>query len=415
MENAEAATETRAAAGGARFLRVWGASTMSTLADGLFLIAVPLVALRITTSPALIAGIRVAQTLPWFVFGLFVGVLVDRSDRRRVMVSAELLRGVALLGLGVAAWAGQLHLGLLYGGAFLVGVAEILADTSAQAMVPMVVEPDRLRRANGRIYATQMVMNDFLGAPLGALLVGVGAVAAFVSPAALYLCAGGLLFTMAGQYRVTPVNATRTSVMTDIKEGLRELWGEATLRRLAVFSSVANLANSAFFAVFVVFAVGARSTMHLSAFQFSLLLTAAAVGAVTGSTAADRLGSRMAPRTVLTVAVLALALCFGTPFLIAQPVVVGAALVVSGFSMALASVTNVSMRQEIVPSRLMGRISAGVRLLSFGMQPIGAVLGGLVATLTSPRTLFGVLAGGVLLLVPLTLKIRPIVRKASDT
>ncbi|TDC85042.1 MFS transporter [Micromonospora sp. KC606] len=378
---------------------------MTNLADGLFLMAVPLIAVTVTSSPALIAGLRVAQTLPWFLFGLFVGVLVDRVDRRRLMLAAETLRGVALLGIAVTAAVTGLNLPLLYVAALLVGVAETVSETAAHALVPMVVEPERLPRANGRLFGTQMVMNDFVGAPVGALLVAAGTVVAVFAPAGLYLAAAGVLLTVRGRYAV--VRTTRTSVLADVREGIGTLVRNRTIARLTVYAVVTNLVNTAFFAVFVVFAVGSGSALGLSGFGYSVLIIVAAVGAVSGAAAAGRLAERVPPRHLLTGAVLALAICFVTPFAVPNAVAVGAALLLSGFATAVSAVVNTSLRQSLVPSRLLGRVSAGFRFLAFGARPVGALAGGIVAQALTPGRLFAVLAVVVLSLVPLTIRLRP--------
>src|SRR5262249_2663662 len=150
------------------------------------------------------------------------------------------------------------------------------------------------------------------------------AVAAFATPAGLYLGATAILLSLPGRYRVP--RPTGSTVRHDIREGLRELWRQGTVRRLAAVSSASDRAHAAFFAVLVVFAVGPASAMHLSGLGFSLILTAAAVGAVSGSAAADRLGARLPPRTILTAAVLGLGLCFGAPAVVANPFVVAGTL-----------------------------------------------------------------------------------------
>ncbi|HEY0636147.1 MAG TPA: MFS transporter [Pseudonocardiaceae bacterium] len=386
------------------FRRLWTATTLSGLGDGLYLMVLPLIALTLTTDPALVAGVRVAQTAAGLAFGLFVGVLVDRFDRRRLVVGAEVLRGGAVLALAAAAAFDALSLPLVFAAAFVVGTAETVVDTAQQAMVPMVVEPDGLRRANGRIYGAQTVTNDFVGAPLGALLFAVAAVVGLAVPGGLYLAAAVVLLGLAGRYRV-PRPDTTTTVRRDIREGLAVLWRQTALRRLAVYGAVAGGINMAFFAVFIVFAVGDASAMRLSPFGYSLLITAAAAGAVLGATLADRISRRLSPPVVLTAVVVALGLCFGTPALTPNPYVIGLALAGCGFIAAVGGVVSVSLRQALTPPHLIGRVGAGSRLLALAARPLGALAGGLVAAATSPRTLFVVLAVAILLIVPVTARI----------
>jgi MFS family permease len=395
----ESSPHPAAARPAAGFARLWTSSACSDLADGLYLMLLPLVALELTRSPSLIAGIRVAQTAAGLLTGLPAGAVVDRLDRRRTMMAAELLRGGAMLALALCAALGGLTMPLLYAAAFAVGTAESINDTAAQAMVPMVVPRDRLHRANGRIYGTQTVMNDFVGAPLGAALFALGVTAALFTPAGLYFAACLALIPLTGRF--TPRRVDRNPLRTDIRQGLAALWQDTVLRRLAVFQALAQLANMAFFAVFVVFAVGSASTLHLTKFGYSLLLTAAAVGAVSGSLASDRVVARCSGRVVLLAMAASLAVCFGVPALFAVPAAVAGGLVVSGFLTATGGIYIRTLRQAQVPEHMLGRVAAGSRVLSLAARPIGALLGGLTAQYTSPQTLFTTLALLMLTTLPL--------------
>ncbi|MFD6073636.1 MFS transporter [Amycolatopsis lurida] len=386
------------------FARLWASTTLSALADGLYLIVLPLIALQVTDSPLAIAGIRVAQTGAGFLLGLFVGVLVDRYDRRQLMLYSEAGRGLMMLAVAGAAVFGLLNVPLLFVVAFVVGLAETTTDTSAQALVPMVADRGRLRKANGRIQGAQTVMNDFVGAPLGAALVGLTLVGALAAPALLYLAAAIALLALSGKFAVGRVE--KTSVLHDLKLGIVTLWRETTLRRLALYSAVCNFMNMAFFAVFIVFAVGASSEMGLSSFGYSLLLTAAAAGAVSGALLADRITHLVSSRVVLITSVLALGICFGVPLITVHPILVGGALVISGFFTSVSAVASTSLRQLLSPMNLLGRLSAGSRLLTLAARPLGAAAGGAIAQASSPRGLFAVVAVGVLLALPLAWRVR---------
>lgn len=381
------------------FARLWVSNACSSLADGLYLMLLPLVALGLTHSPSQIAGVRVAQTAAGFLTGLPAGAIVDRFDRRRLMMAAELLRGAAVVALAVCSTFGGLNLPLLYAAAFAVGTAEAVSQTAAQAMVPMAVTKDRLRKANGRIYGMQTLMNDFVGAPLGAALFGLGISIALYAPASLYFAASLALVRLAGDYAV--VRQSRTSVAEDVRAGIGVLWRDPVLRRPALFQALAQLANSAFFAVFVIFAVGAVSTLHLSKFHYSLLLTAAATGAVSGSIASDRLVGRLPGGVLLVAMSVGLAVCFGVPALFPRAVAVAGALVVSGFLTAIGGIFLTTLRQSQAPPHMLGRVAAGTRMLSLAARPVGALLGGLVAQYTSARTLFVALAIVMLAAMPL--------------
>ena len=276
---------------GRNFQRLWSATALSNLADGMFQVALPLLALRITRSPAEIAGVLLAARLPWLVFALHAGALADRLDRRRTMVNADLARAVLVGLLAVIVVDEAERLWILYLVAFALGVGETLFDTAAQSVLPTVVPGDDLSRANGRLMAAEVTMNRFVGPPLGGLLVGVAMALAFVSSAAFYLFGALALALLTGRFVSRSADAPRSRIRTDIVEGLRYLWHHRLLRTLAFMVAVMNLSIMATLAVLPVYAV-TPGPMGLSGFTFGLLLAAGAVGALLGAFAVPRLQIR---------------------------------------------------------------------------------------------------------------------------
>ena len=153
-----------------RFARLWLAVGTSNLADGMNLAAAPLLATSLTRDPALVAGLSVAQRLPWFLFSVLTGAVADRIDRRRALTIANLIRATSLGLLGLAVILGWTSLWLLYALFFFIGVAETLFDNASFAILPSMVEQDDLEKANGRLFATETVANEFLGPPVGGFL-----------------------------------------------------------------------------------------------------------------------------------------------------------------------------------------------------------------------------------------------------
>ncbi|WP_434992255.1 MFS transporter [Arthrobacter sp. Ld5] len=384
---------------GASYWKLWASSGLSNLADGVFKIALPLLAIELTQSPVLIAGLSVAATLPWLLFALTAGALADRSDRRRLMVWANLGRAVLpalLVGAIVLEWG---SLWALYVVALMVGVAETLYDTSAQSIIPQLVRRDQLSRANGRLYGVELVTNQFIGPPLGGLLVALGVVAAFAMPAALWLAAAGGLLLVRGSFRTEREHTT--TLRFDIGEGLRFLRGHRILRTLAVMTGVFNFASSAAFAVLVLFAVGPASPMGLTATGFGLLLTTSALGSLVGSFIAERVEARLGRAASLTLAILGVALTVGAPALTDNPYVLGPVFFLGGMLVVLWNVITVSLRQRITPNRLLGRVNSVYRLLAWGTMPLGAAAGGLLAQGLGLQPMFAIM--GILTLTLLAL------------
>ena len=378
------------------FWRLLSASGLSNLADGILAVALPLVAIRLTRSPVAIAGLSVVASLPWLVFSLVAGALVDRIDRRRVLVSANLLRGVTALALTALVATGRADLTLLYVAAFALGMAETMADTASQTVLPSLVGPQRLTRANSRLFAVELGAHQFIGPPLGGLLVAVGAAVALGSPAVLWIGAGLLLLRVP-----IPRHAARTSASTlreDIAEGLRFLAGHRVLRRLALMVGGFNFASAAAGAILVLHAVGEGSSLGLSEPAFGLLLTATAVGSLLGSVVAERLELRLGRVRLLALTVPGSALLVIAPGLTDDVLLVGLAFLLGGLAMVVWNVVTVSLRQRITPDHLLGRLNSAYRLLAWGSRPLGALTGGLIAAVAGLRSVFLAMGVAALLL-----------------
>jgi MFS family permease len=370
---------------GANYQRLWTASGFSNLADGVFQVSLPLLALRLTRSPAAVAGVALAARLPWLLFALHAGALADRLDRKRTMVNVDIARVVLIGGLGMVVALEHEQLWLLYVIAFLLGIGETLFDTAAQSVMPVIVEPDELSRANGRLYAVEMIMNQFVGPPLGGILAGVAIAAAFLGSAGAYALAAVALVAMVGHFRPER-SGPPTRLRTDIAEGVRYLTRHRLLRTLAFMVGVMNLSSTAAFAVFPLFAVD-PGPMGLSEAGFGILLTTMAVGSLAGTWIAPRLERRWGRARTLLVTVIGSAAFTAAP-LLTEPVLVALGFVVAGMTIIAWNIITVSLRQRIVPDALMGRVNATYRLLAWGTMPIGAALGGVIAEVFGVQSVF---------------------------
>ena len=376
------------------FWRLWGSSAASNLADGLFLIALPLLAVRLTDSPILIAGLALVGRLPWLVFVLVAGALADRLDRRLTMRNVEIFR-VGLLGVLTAlAVVDGLSLPILYVAAFVLGVGETLFDTAAQSILPSIVDKDQLAKANGRLYAVELVMNQFVGPPLGGVLIGISVPLVLGGSVIGYSLGAVGLTLLTGAFKPQRTGPP-TRLTADIAEGLRYLWRHRVLRTLAIMVGGANLAGTATQAVFVLYAVS-PGPMGLSEPAFGVLLTTFAVGSLIGSFVAAPMEARFGRVPVLFASVVVVAIGFAAPAFTTSAFVIGPLYVLSGLFIVVWNVITVSLRQRIVPDQLLGRVNAGYRLFAWGTQPIGALLGGIVGELLGLQAVF-LIAGGLAL------------------
>lgn len=385
---------------GKAFPTLVGSSGLSNLADGVYKVALPLVAIHFTRSPALVAGLELARTLPWLVGALQVGALVDRLDRRRTMVWSNAARAgfVAVPAVGLAV--GQGSIWLLYVAAAAVGICEVFYDTAAQSIIPSIVPRSRLDRANGRLYAVELGAQQFAGPPLAGFLVAAALAMSFTVPAALWLLAIGALLMLRGSFR-PPTDGRRTTLRSDIRQGLSFVHGQPVLRTMAVMVGIGNLATSATGAVLVLFAVGAGSAMGLTEPQFGLLSAVIAVGGLVGGIVAERVQRRLGRARTLTLSLVGIITFVAAPALTAQVAIIAAVFFAGGVALMLWNITTVSFRQRITPDHLLGRVNSTYRLLAWGTMPLGAVLGGAIGEWFGVRSVYavmGLLAVSVLVL-----------------
>ncbi|UJW29436.1 MFS transporter [Saccharothrix sp. AJ9571] len=383
---------------GGAYWRLWISSALSNLADGVFKVGLPLVAVGLTRSPALIAGLTLAVTLPWLLFALPAGALADRLDRRRAMIGANVARAVLLAALALTVSLDIGSIWVLYVIAFAVGTTETIYDTCAQSILPQLVGREQLPRANGRLFAAELTANEFAGPPLAGFLVAAGAFAAFATPAGLWVAAIGALLLVRGSFRLP--RERPATLRADIAEGLRFVLRDPVLRMIAVMVGVFNFADKAVFAVLVLYAVGPGSAMGLSEQAFGFLLTAIAAGGLVGSLAAEWAERVLGRRWALGLGYTASALMLGFPAVTTNPFLIGAAFLLGGIGVMVGNVVLVSLRQQLAPARLLGRVNSVHRLLSWGTMPLGAAAGGLLAQWLGLPATFAVMGVLPLLLLP---------------
>jgi MFS family permease len=383
---------------GRNFAKAMVASGFANLADGVLWVALPLLAVQLTRSPILIAGITVAARLPWLLAPV-AGAFADRLDRRQSMVRVNLVRFVLLGGLAVAVAVDVATLPMLYAVAVLLGMGETLFDTSAQSLLPAVVGRDDLTRANSRLFAVELVANEFIGPPLGGLLAAASLALALGVPAAAYLVGAGGLALLVGSFRaVGAAPAGSTRLRDDIAEGTRFVWHHPVLRPLAIMLGLQNMAFSAAFSVFVLFAV-APGPMGLSKAGYGILTATIGLGSLFGSWLAAPVERRLGRVRTLVLSVVVNAAGLVVPVVTALAVPVGASWLVTGAAIVLWNVITVSLRQRITPDRLLGRMNATYRLVGWGTMPLGAAAGGALAEVLGLRGAF--LAAAVVTLATL--------------
>lgn len=416
------------------FAKLWTSSTISNLGDGIDSAAIPLLAESITRNPLAFSGVAIASRLPWLLLSLPAGAIADRTDRRRLMVQCNIARFALMSLLSVLVLGGLDSILVLAATAFGLGSLEVLFDNASKTITPDVVESDRLEWANGRLFAGEIISNQFLGPPIGALLFGIIAALPMAFDAATFLVSAILLATLSGHFgpRRRPKDGPedhkdakpshvdlssqsnrRGRMLAEIREGLSWVWERRLFRVLALLLVVLNGATAMGYAILALYVVGDDSVVGLSQSGYGWILVTMAAGALLGSLTAERvvarIGRSMAVATALTAAGVGLLVLAAT----SSVWVVSGVLFFIGLTALLWNVVTVSLRQALAPPELLGRVNSAFRFLGWGVLPLAALAGGALGSTFGLRSPW--LVGGILLIgaaVPGTVALR---RAGIDT
>ncbi len=396
---------------GPGYRRLFSAATISNLGDGVGAIAYPWLASGLTRSPLLIAAVGIGQTLPWLVFSLPAGVLTDRKDRRKLMtvanagraaVAATLATAVVLRGANLPApdqvadlvesdevITDPVLFGLMLVAIVLLGIGEVIYDNTAQTIMPSVVSQANLEKANGRLWSAEQAANEFIGQPLGTLLLALAFAAPFYFDAASFAISAVLIWSMrpfikrrAKQPGAADPSKASTSWLDELKEGFAWLWNHRFFRTLAIVLGLLNLSMiMAVGSTYVLFAqevLGADTPL-----KFTILMSAGAAGSIVGGWLADRVTKRTGDGTILIVVLFGSAVLFALVGVSSNWIVVWVLMALSMMLGIMWNVVTVALRQSVIPDELLGRVNSVYRFFAWGMMPIGTFLGGAIASVAT--------------------------------
>ncbi len=388
---------------GASYWKLWSATGISNLGDGITSIAYPWLASAVTRSPLLIALSAVVSRLPWLIFTLHAGVITDRFNRKHIIVAMDSLRGVLTIAVGLFVYLERdslpslneltsltnlqtnytLYTVILIT-AFLFGLAEVLRDNSAQTLMPAVVEDKDLEKANGRMWSAESLTNSFIGPPIGSFIIAIAIFLPFFIDAATFFFAAALIASMkptvksfSPEAKTGPIN-----FKAEIKEGFTWLWSHTLLRPMAIILGLLNGIASLTGAVFILFA---QEVLQTTVFIFAILGTAGAVGGIAGGILGPKVSEKIGSGRSLALALFVMPLSTLLIGLTSQWYIVWVLVVVETFTAVLWNVVTVSLRQSLIPTNLLGRVNSVYRFFAWGTIPIGTLLGGgLVSILEAP-------------------------------
>jgi MFS family permease len=383
-DRAEGARSLNAGPLGAAFWRMWSAASISSTGDGLVLVAFPLLAVSLTTDPLLIASVAIAGRLPAFLLALPAGALADRMDRRRLAVLVSVARALALGIFAVAAGTGSDSLPLIYATIFVLGAGEVTFDAATQASLPRLVGHRALPRANGYLLTAEVSGEGFVGPAVGGFALSAGRFIPFAGDAVSFLVSAVLVRTSLPR---SELRAQPPPLWAEVGVGLRWFLRQPVLRLLALVIASLAFGQAMVMAELVLF--GTRN-LHLTHTAYGVFLAVTASGNIFGGLVTGRAHARWGTSTCL----IAAAVVSGAAFLglaLSDSVVTAAACL---FTEALVVPTGnsvvVSMRQRMTPDHLLGRVGAAFRMVMFGLYPLGALAGGILAQQLGVKTAFAV-------------------------
>jgi MFS family permease len=339
-------------------------------------------------------------SLPWLIISLPGGVLIDRFPRRKIIVLTDVFRGLITVAVAIVIWANQnsihvvksvtkltvvnTHL-LLYCvmlvATFLLESAAVIGNSASQTFIPMIVDKEELERANGRLWTVESLTSSFMGPPLASLLLGFSVFAPLAFDGASFFFSAGLIGAIS-RIMIKPQKKSEKepNFRAELKEGLTWLWRHDFLRPLAMILGSLNFVGAIYNAVFILFA---QEDLHTTVFTFGLLMTGVALGGTLGGLLSAKIIKKCGRSLILTLTILGMPVTFiATAFSTRWEIV----WFFSGLEMFFAilwNVVTVSMRQEIIPDHLLGRVNSVYRFFALGTQPIGALVGGLTVTFCS--------------------------------
>lgn len=378
------------------FGALWTSQATSNTADGILAAAAPLLVASLTRDPLAVAGMTVVQFLPWLLFTLPAGALTDRMDRRRILIAGNLLRAAGFAVLAAALALGWQSIWLLYAAVFIAGTAETLVDNAALTVPPRLVPRSHLERANGRLFATQSVVNTFVGPPVGSYLIAVAATLAFFTSAGLFALAGLAALLLPPLLPTSRQQAssqdTPGSVLSDIKAGWTHFWQHGLLRRVALISAAINFFGTATGAILVLLATGPLGVPEA---LYGLFIAVPAAGAILGSLIAERVIPRIGGGPVTWAAALLPAASYAVLGLSTNMILALSGMFLAAIATACNQIVVSTLRQAAVPDPLLGRVTAAYRLVVLGVVPFGALTGGILGSAFGVQYAFVAAAAGL--------------------
>ena len=366
---------------GPAFNRLFSASVISNLADGLLAIAAPLLAITLTKDPVLISMMSALVMLPWLLFAIPIGLIVDRVDKRLLITYTNSLRFIISGLLALAISTDFITIYWLFLAAFLIGICEVASDTAAQSLIPVILEKKHYEHANSRISTAETVIQNFIGAPLSGFLYAIAIVLPFALNSLGFLVAAIFVFLIpahlvAQEREIQDVNDEKVSFVAEIKFGLSYLWNDEKLKYLVIFGTSVAFFFSLATSTTILFITEVLDTDPKF---FGVFMAITGAGAVISSLLTPALSKKLGRGNVLSWAILLASVTILLQGLSSNIWIYTFIGFISAFVITNWNILLMSIYQVIIPANLYGRIHGARRTFIWGVMPIGALLGGVIA------------------------------------
>jgi MFS family permease len=361
---------------GTGFRWLLASSWVSNLGDGLALSAGPLLVASQSHNPILVASAMLLQRLPWLVFGLYAGALADRVDRRAMVALCDGLRAVVLLLLSITIVTDDVNITVVLVAMFLLGTAEVFADTATRTLLPMLVDRDDLGIGNARLQFGMVSLNQLVGPALGALLFATGSAIPFITQTICVALGVVLIWRIATPKAVGDDTAPRRALRAEIAEGIGWLLQHRAVRTLALVMLTFNVTFALAWSTLVLYA-----TQHLGMSEgaYGLLTTSAAVGGLVSTSCYGWLERRFRLATLMR-ACLTLEVLMHLAFALnTSPVLAVLLMFVFGGYAFVWNTLAQTVRQRAVPMEFQGRVGSVYLVGLYGGLVVGLALGGPIA------------------------------------
>jgi MFS family permease len=361
---------------GPDFSRIWSASLITNLVDGVLKLSAPLLAVSLTEDPILIGLLSALGLLPWLFFAIPIGAYVDRVDRRRALVQGNSLRGLIALFVAFAVYQEFITIWILLACVFIFGICEVLVDTTSQSVLPQILDKSNFERGNSRLQISEVIVSQFAGSPLSGFLYAISIALPFFFSTAGFFLAVLPFHTDVNAVHKDDAGKDKLGLLGDIKFALTYLYNDKQ-----IFSIVAITTSIGFFyalstAIAPLFVL---KELEVAPSFFGVVLAIQGIGALLGSIAAPLASKKFGRGRALALNLFLASLMVVFTGMAPNVLIFVLISVVIGFTISVWNILLMSLYQSLIPSHLYGRIHGARRTIVWGLMPIGSIIGGVIA------------------------------------